>query len=229
MSLKTYAVIVAGGSGSRMGNEIPKQYLSLLGKPVLQHTLEAFIHSLDQVWIILVVHPLHMQQARSVSTFVQSPHHVDIVQGGSTRFLSVKAGLDRIDDPDAIVFIHDAVRCLVSPALIQSCLKATLKNGNAVPAVTSVESIRIQTEEGSHSLDRQTAKLVQTPQTFRAGLIKSAYAVAPHDHFTDDATVLESTGAAVHLVEGERANIKLTWPVDMLLAEQLLSINKPHA
>ncbi len=222
MSLKTYAVIVAGGSGSRMGNEIPKQYLSLLGKPVLQHTLEAFVHSLDRAWFILVVDPLHAEQARSASAFVQPPHRVEIVPGGSTRFLSVKAGLDRIDDADAIVFIHDAVRCLVSPALIQSCLKATLKNGNAVPAVTPVESIRIESKEGSHSLDRQTVKLVQTPQTFRAGLIKSAYALAPHDRFTDDATVLESTGAAVHLVEGERANIKLTWPVDLQVAEAVI-------
>ncbi len=229
MSLKTYAVIVAGGSGSRMGNEIPKQYLSLLGKPILQHTLEAFIQALDQALIILVVHPSHVQQASAISAFIQPPHEIDIVQGGSTRFSSVKAGLDRIDDTDAIVFIHDAVRCLVSPALIQSCLRATLKDGNAVPAVTSVESIRIQTEEGSHSFDRQKVKLVQTPQTFRTGLIKSAYAMAPHDHFTDDAAVLESTGAAIHLVEGERTNIKLTWPVDMLLAEQLLASNKPHA
>lgn len=91
-----------------------------------------------------------------------------------------------------------------------------------MPAVTPVESIRIESKEGSHSLDRQTVKLVQTPQTFRAGLIKSSYALAPHDRFTDDATVLESTGAAVHLVEGERANIKLTWPVDLQVAEAVI-------
>jgi 2-C-methyl-D-erythritol 4-phosphate cytidylyltransferase len=229
MSLKTYAVIVAGGSGSRMGNETPKQYLDLLGKPVLRHTLEAFTHSLDEAWIVLVVHPSHLQQARSASAFVSLPHRVNIVEGGNTRFLSVKAGLDQIEEPDAIVFIHDAVRCLVTPALIQTCLESTLKNGNAVPAVTSVESTRLLTAEGNRSIDRDAVKLVQTPQTFRAGVIRSAYAAAAHDHFSDDATVLESTGAAIHLVEGERSNIKLTWPVDMLFAEQLLSMIKRHA
>lgn len=220
MSAKINAVIVAGGTGSRMGNEIPKQFLELNGKPLLLYTLEAFLFALPQIKIVLVVHPDHLQKANNIAKLL--PAFPKIVQGASTRFGSVKAGLQWVDD-DAMVLIHDAVRCLVSEQLIHSCLENARVNGNAIPAIFPRESTRLVQGEMSKIIDRNQLRLVQTPQTFQAKQIKSAYDAADAlANFTDDASVLEAAGVPIHLIAGEESNIKITWPIDLYVAEAVI-------
>jgi 2-C-methyl-D-erythritol 4-phosphate cytidylyltransferase len=219
MTAKTYAVIVAGGSGSRMGNDIPKQFLTVNEKPLLLHTLDTFAAAIPDLRIILVVSPEHVEKVAGLLTGFTG--HVQIAVGGSTRFESVRSGLEFVGD-DSIVLIHDAVRCLVTRELIQSCLDSATLLGNAIPAIAPRETIRLIENNYSRLIDRDHVRLVQTPQTFRAAEIKHAYEVATNSNFTDDASVLEAAGFKVHLIKGEESNIKITWPADLQIAESIL-------
>ena len=219
--MSRYVLIVAGGSGTRMGGPVPKQFLPLAGRPVLMHTLQRF-HDADPAAEIILVLPSgaetdwHELCARHAFAIAHR-----VVNGGASRTASVRNGLATVP-PDALVAVHDGVRPLVSRGLILRCFEAAAEHGTAVPVVPVTESIR--KVEGRHSTpaDRNSYRLVQTPQCFRASLLQEAYARAGDTVATDDAAIAEAAGAEIFLVEGEPENIKLTTPADRLVAEGIL-------
>lgn len=216
-----YAVIVAGGSGTRMGTEIPKQFLKIGEEPVLMHTLRTF-YEYDATLRIIVVLPeqqiSYWQQLCQEHTF-SIPHQV--TSGGQTRFESVKNGLALIEPP-CLIGIHDGVRPFVSPDSLKRCYHHAEALGNAIPVLDAFESVRQVTDESSVALDRSTIKLVQTPQVFHSDLLLKAYKQPYQPVFTDDASVVEAAGYTIHLVAGNRENIKITTPFDLHLAETFL-------
>jgi 2-C-methyl-D-erythritol 4-phosphate cytidylyltransferase len=216
-----YVVIVAGGSGKRMGAELPKQFLELDGRPVLMHTIERFRAFNDSIEIITV---LPENQLRFWID-VQKKHSFTVpqtlVKGGSNRFLSVRNGLKFVNAP-GLVAIHDGVRPFVSIDTVTRCFEAAERLGNAIPTISPNESLRIINDHGSIPVNRFHVKQIQTPQVFNAGLIKNAYLQEYCSEFTDDATVLEKTGEKINLIEGNRENIKITTPEDLLISAALL-------
>ena len=219
--MTTYVVIVAGGSGTRMGTDIPKQFLPIHGVPVFIHTIKAFLAAIPDINIILVLPITHMDKGKDHLRKFLPSCKVEIVEGGITRFNSVQNGLAGVES-ESIVFIHDAVRCLVSPALIQRCYLDAIQFGNSIPVIEVRDSIRKVNMDDSEVIDRSLLRAVQTPQTFRADIIKQAFDTTFDDAFTDEATVLERGGGKVHLTVGEETNIKITYPADLLIAEQIL-------
>lgn len=220
--MKKFALIVAGGSGNRMKSEIPKQFLEINEKPVLIHTIEVFKRYDLDIEIILVLPQNQYELWISQCAEYNFNAEYKIAFGGAVRFQSVKNGLDKISE-DGIVFIHDGVRPLVSLQTIRNCFEMAVEKGNALPVIPVSESVRIIENNSNHILDRTGVMLVQTPQTFRTELIKKAYQLAESDKFTDDASVLESFGEKIQLVEGNRENIKITYPEDLIFAESILS------
>ena len=218
-----YAVIVAGGSGTRMQSATPKQFLLLNGKPVLMHTVEAFYNSASKPKIIIVL-PAAFQSTwgQLCKEYIfEIPH--TLVNGGETRFHSVKNALDAIeDDNEALVAVHDAVRPITGETIINNSYQAAAVNGNAITAVKSRDSVRQLKNGVSVSLLRDEVYLVQTPQTFRLPQLKKAYEQSYSEKFTDDASVAEAAGFPVHLVEGSYKNIKITFPEDIAIAERFM-------
>jgi 2-C-methyl-D-erythritol 4-phosphate cytidylyltransferase len=217
-----YAVIVAGGSGSRMGSTTPKQFLMLHDKPVLYYTLKTFLEAYDDLKIILVLPDEYTEMGREIIDAYFDYERIQITAGGETRFHSVQSGLQLVEG-DAIVFVHDGVRCLVSAELIQRCYKAALEVGSAIPVVPIKDSIRLLNEEDSEAIDRNQVVTVQTPQTFHSRILLPAFDIDYKERFTDEATVVEAYGLRISLVMGEEHNIKITRPIDLLIAEALLS------
>lgn len=220
-----YAIIVAGGSGSRMQTSIPKQFLLLDGKPVLMHTLEAFYRCPLAPKLILVLNIDQQAYWKELcQTYNFSIEH-ELVNGGSQRFHSVKQGLEHIKK-EGIVAIHDAVRPLVSQSLILKSYQEAEKSGNCVAAIAPTDSLRkITIGSGSSAMDRNQFALIQTPQTFRSDMLKKAYEQSFQVNFTDDASVIESAGVQINLITGERENIKITWPEDIEIASILAKKN----
>jgi len=221
MPMKKYAVIVAGGSGLRMGTAIPKQFLELQGRPVLWYTITAFLNSFPDLEIIVVLPQAHLQTGLRIIKATSEPDRVWITEGGETRFHSVKKGLDHIHQ-HSIVFVHDGVRCLITPELVQRCYDNALEKGNAIPAIPAVDTIRIQTVQGNELVDRAKIRIIQTPQTFYSDIIKAAFEQDYEESFTDEASVVEKLGVKIHLIDGESTNIKITQPIDILIAEKIL-------
>ena len=220
--MKKFAVIVAGGTGSRMNNIIPKQFLLLNGKPVLYYTINAFLNAYDDVHIILVLPEEHVAAGQEIIDAFFDYSRIQIAMGGRTRFHSVQNGLQLVHE-ESIVFVHDAVRCLLSVDLIHRCYEAAIKNGSAIPVIDSKDSVRLITDEGNEALERNAVKQVQTPQTFHSKILLPAFNIDYKDKFTDEATVVEALGLKVQLVEGEENNFKITRPVDLVMAEELLT------
>ncbi len=218
--MKKFAVIVAGGTGSRMNTGIPKQFLLLKGKPVLYYTIRTFLKAYDDLKIILVLPEEHVAAGQEIIDAFFDYDRIQITIGGRTRFHSVQNGLQLVTE-ESIVFVHDAVRCLVSSDLIQRCYEAAVEYGSAIPVIDSKDSIRLLKDEGNEALERRQIKRVQTPQTFHSKILLPAFKIDYKDKFTDEATVIEAFGLKVHLVEGEDNNIKITRPVDLILAEQI--------
>jgi 2-C-methyl-D-erythritol 4-phosphate cytidylyltransferase len=220
--MEMYALIVAGGSGKRMGAEVPKQFLELAGRPVLMHTIERFKSFNNEIEIITVLpenqlrHWIELQKKYSF-TVPQT-----LVKGGLHRFFSVKNGLKFVNVP-GLVAIHDGVRPFVSIDTIKRCFETADKFGNAIPSISPTESLRLLTDQGSLPVNRMNVKQIQTPQVFNAELIKKAYLQEYKPEFTDDATVLEKTGEKINLIEGNRENIKITNPEDLLISTALLA------
>ncbi|HRZ97473.1 MAG TPA: 2-C-methyl-D-erythritol 4-phosphate cytidylyltransferase [Paludibacter sp.] len=212
------ALIVAGGKGERMNAEIPKQFLEIQGKPILMHTIEAFYRFDSHIQLILVLPAVQLKSWDMLCKKHAFSISHQIVTGGQTRFHSVKNGLEQVKGP-SLVAVHDGVRPLVSTETIKRCFEAAEKFDAVVPVVDSVDSIRQITNNGSISVDRSFYKLVQTPQVFDAGLLKSAYEQEFSKLFTDDASVVEAFGKQIHLVEGNRENIKITTEIDLKMAE----------
>jgi 2-C-methyl-D-erythritol 4-phosphate cytidylyltransferase len=219
--MKKYAVIVAGGSGVRMGGPVPKQFLLLRGKPVLWYTLNTFLAAYADLSIVLVAPADHAETCRELIDSTVAAQRIQMVAGGDTRFHSVRNGLAVIQE-EAVIFVHDGVRCLVSTPLIHRCYEAALRSGSAIPVVGSRDSVRLVTAAGSEAIDRSRVKLVQTPQTFLSKILIPAYQAEYRPEFTDEATVVEAAGHTVYLTEGEPDNIKITLPADLLIAERLL-------
>lgn len=220
-----YAIIVAGGSGTRMGGSLPKQFLLLNNKPVLYYTLETFLKAYDDLQIILVLPAEYTDMGQEIIDAWFDKDRIRITTGGDTRFQSVKNGLQLINE-ESIIFVHDGVRCLLTTSLIHACYEKALQTGSAIPAVKSKDSVRLITEEGNDAFDRNNVMLVQTPQTFHSKILLPAFNIDYKDKFTDEASVVEAYGLKVSLVEGEETNIKITKPVDMLIAEVILSNRK---
>ena len=241
--MNKYAIIVAGGKGLRMGGDLPKQFIPVEGRPVLMRTLDTFYAYDATLQIILVLpreHQPYWQELCREHQFAV-PHR--IADGGATRFHSVQNGLSLVEDSEALVAVHDGVRPFVSHEVIASCYRAAEQYGAVVPVIPVVETVRqlvpslsddAARQKGnfncqfsivnssSVTVPRDAYRLVQTPQTFCASLLRRAYEQPYCDDFTDDASVVETLGHAVHLVEGNRENIKLTTPFDLIVARALL-------
>jgi 2-C-methyl-D-erythritol 4-phosphate cytidylyltransferase len=218
--VKHYALIVAGGSGTRMGSEIPKQFLLLNTIPILMHTLRAFHQAGCELIVVLPESQIaYWKKLCDVHTF-EIQHK--LVLGGPTRFYSVKNGLSEIAE-NSLVAIHDGVRPCISQKTIQHSFEIATAKGNAIVAVKPKDSIRVITDEhDNQSVNRDYYRLVQTPQTFLTNEIKKAYAQATNDNFSDDASVYEAAGYSIQLIEGDYRNIKITTPEDLKLAEVLI-------
>jgi 2-C-methyl-D-erythritol 4-phosphate cytidylyltransferase len=214
--MKKFALIVAGGTGTRMNGKLPKQFMELNGKPILMRTFEAFFQFDAGFEFILVLPEKEKRNWAILCEKYKFAIEHRIVAGGETRFHSVKNGLSAIDD--GIVFIHDGVRPFVSSQTLRNCFDTALEKGNALPVIPPSESVREVTNGSSRAVDRSRYFLVQTPQTFRVSVIKKAYAQEFQEKFTDDASVLENSGEKIHLVGGNRENIKITYPEDLLIA-----------
>jgi 2-C-methyl-D-erythritol 4-phosphate cytidylyltransferase len=224
--MKKYAIIVAGGTGKRMGSAIPKQFLLLNDKPVLYYTLKAFLESYSDLDIILVLPEEFSDMGKEIIDAYFDYSRIQVTFGGESRFHSVQNGLKLVVE-ESIIFVHDAVRCLVTTDLIQLCYEHTLQMGSAVPVVRSKDSVRFLNEEGNDNevLDRNKVVLVQTPQTFHSKILLPAFEIDYKERFTDEATVVEAFGLKISLVEGEEDNIKITRPVDLLIAQAVLEEN----
>ncbi len=220
--MKKYAIIVAGGSGARMESSLPKQFMLLKDKPVLYYTLKTFLEAYGDLQIILVLPVDYTDMGQEIIDAYFDKDRIRITAGGDTRFQSVKNGLALIED-ESIIFVHDGVRCLLTKELIHRCYQQAVETGTAIPAITSKDSIRLITEEGSDAFDRNKVMLIQTPQTFHSKILLPAFQIDYKDKFTDEATVAEAYGMKVSLVEGEENNIKITRPVDLLFAESIVN------
>ncbi|GHS92484.1 2-C-methyl-D-erythritol 4-phosphate cytidylyltransferase [Bacteroidia bacterium] len=218
-------VIVAGGKGTRMGTDIPKQFLSLAGRPVLMHTIEVF-HRFDPYMQIVLVLPLDQQDYwKELCEKYGFGLPVEITGGGETRFHSVRNGLSLVPE-GVIVGIHDGVRPLVSGEALAACYKSAEQNRAAFPVIPVIDSLRKVTPEGSIMVNRSEYFIVQTPQVFYSDLIKTAYKQPYSGWFTDDVSVFESVGGVAVEVPGNRENIKITGVLDLELAEILIAKKK---
>lgn len=224
-----YAIIVAGGSGSRMKSEISKQFLLLNGKPILIHTVEKFLQIPDiQVIVVLPKNDIEYWNEITASnkTIQKFKDSIVITVGGASRFQSVKNGLSTIQT-DGLVAVHDGVRPLINLEIIQNSYKVAAEKGTAVTSVWVKDSVRQYNDKGeSIALDRTKLKLVQTPQTFQVALMKKAFEVEEQAFFTDCASVLEFTGEKITLIDGAYENIKITTPEDLLVAEAFLQTHQ---
>ncbi|HEY0731728.1 MAG TPA: 2-C-methyl-D-erythritol 4-phosphate cytidylyltransferase [Chitinophagaceae bacterium] len=220
--MNKYAIVVAGGTGSRMGNTIPKQFLLLRDKPVLYYTIQTFLEAYSDLQVILVLPEAFTDMGAEIIDAFFDHSRIKITAGGETRFNSVKNGLKLVDS-DSIVFVHDGVRCLVTPELIRRCYLKALENGSAIPVIPAKDSVRIIGEEDNESIDRSKVVLVQTPQTFHSRILLPAFEIDYKERFTDEATVVEAYGLKIELVEGEETNIKITKPSDLVIAECIIN------
>ncbi|HMT95443.1 MAG TPA: 2-C-methyl-D-erythritol 4-phosphate cytidylyltransferase [Ferruginibacter sp.] len=220
--MKKYAIIVAGGKGSRMNSALPKQFMHINNKPVLYYSINSFYRAFEDMQIILVLPEDYIASGQEVIDAWFDYDRIKICVGGDTRFQSVKNGLQFVEE-EGIVFVHDAVRCLVSENLIQKCYETALEQGSAIPVIPCKDSLRLIKEDHSNeALDRGSIRIVQTPQAFHSKILLPAFTIDFKEKFTDEASVVESYGMKLFLVEGEENNIKITHPVDLALARQLL-------
>lgn len=217
-----YLIVTAGGAGKRMGSDIPKQFIDLAGKPIILRTIERFLEYDNQLKIILVLPENHFDSWNTICKKHSFKADIQLVIGGDERFYSVKNGLKEATE-HSLIAIHDAVRPLVSLQTIERCFDMAQKEGAAIPVIIPPESIREEDIHGqSRPLNRDNIRLVQTPQIFRSDILLRAYNSGYSPHFTDDATVVESLGNEISLVEGNTENIKITTPLDLKIAEVLI-------
>jgi 2-C-methyl-D-erythritol 4-phosphate cytidylyltransferase len=225
MEAKWFAIIVAGGSGTRMGSSIPKQFLPIGGLPILMHTLSLFNSFLPAPSIILVLPQGEFAQWDLLCEQHNFSLSYTLVAGGQTRFHSVQNGLKAIKG-DGLVAIHDGVRPFVSKVVIENCLKTAAQWGSAIPAIQPHESIREGSPESSIGINRNSIWLVQTPQVFDGKILRKIYRSEWNNSFTDDASVAEWNGLKIRMVEGNPENIKITSPYDLIVGEAILKSRK---
>jgi 2-C-methyl-D-erythritol 4-phosphate cytidylyltransferase len=220
--MKKTAIIVAGGTGQRMGTVVPKQFLEIEGKSILLHTIDQFVAAFSDINFVIVLPSSYIEEGQKIIASSGLSQQFQFVAGGDTRFQSVKNGLAEVDQ-EAVVFVHDAVRCLLTPALIQRCFQQAVEKGSAIPAVSSTDTIRLIDGASHHVVDRENVMMIQTPQTFNAALLINAFEQAYQPSFTDEANVVEAAGTPVFLVDGEFENIKITRPLDLAIAAYILA------
>lgn len=218
---RRYVVIVAGGSGLRMGGPVPKQFMLLGGMPVLMRTVEAFARTCG---VILVLPASHIEYWRNLCAEYRFDVPHQIAEGGGERFHSVANGLAYVPD-DALVAVHDGVRPLVSQKVIDEAFDTAARFGTAIPVLPAVDSLRYVDGDTNRAVARSSYRMVQTPQVFSSTLLREAYRQPFDKIFTDDASVVEAMGRKVALCNGERRNIKITTPEDLVIAEALLSMD----
>ena len=217
-----YVIIVAGGKGLRMGSDIPKQFLPIAGKPVLMRTLERFRAYSSTLQIVLVLPEAQQDYWKQLCKQYDFKVDYQLANGGQTRFHSVQNGLALVpDDAEGVVGVHDGVRPFPNIDVIRNCYDTARTKKAVIPVIPVVETVRQLKSEGSITVPRDQYRLVQTPQTFDIQLLKAANRQPYNDGFTDDASVVESYGHAITLVEGNRENIKITTPYDIIVAEAL--------
>lgn len=220
--MKRTAIIVAGGNGSRMQADMPKQFMELCGKPVMMHTIEAFWNAYgDEIDLVVVLNvDYHDQWEKLIRKYhFEIPH--TLVKGGTTRFQSVKNGL-KLVSKNTLVAVHDAVRPLVSTETIQLAYNEAEAFGNAVPVIPVRDSIRRSYDNTSEALNREQLFIVQTPQVFHSEVLIKAYQQEFRNEFTDDASVVERNGEKIRLITGEQRNIKITYTEDLVIADAFL-------
>ena len=220
--MKEYALIVAGGKGTRIKSLMPKQFIELRGLPVLMHTIRAFYDYNSTITIILVLPADDFPTWAALCKKHQFIHPLILQEGGDSRFQSVKKGLEKIEG-DGLVAIHDGVRPLVHADSIAASFRLAAIHQSAVAAVRLKESIRMTDQDHTRAMDRSQFRLIQTPQTFRVNLIKEAYQIKEDASLTDDASVAERSGHVISLFEGSYENIKITTAEDLVIAEALLT------
>lgn len=219
--MKKSVIIVAGGKGTRMGSELPKQFLPLAGVPILMYTLMAFKKYDEKIEIIVVLPRGEQEYWKQLCQEQHFSVEHRIANAGETRFHSVKNGLALVEAP-GLVGVHDGVRPFVSDEVIYQCYELAEEHKAVIPVIDVVESVRHLTDGGSETVDRNDYKLVQTPQVFDVDLLKQAYKQEYTSMFTDDASVVEAMGVPVYLTEGNRENIKITTPFDMMIGAALV-------
>ena len=231
MSRKKYAIIMAAGSGTRMGAEMPKQFIELEGKAILQRTIEVFLNACPGVSIITVLPESHMDYWRQYCLDRNFICPQVLVKGGITRFHSVRNALAKVPE-GAVVAVHDGVRPLVSEGLVASMFESAESIQALIPVIPCVDTMKVlESKDGQlvtipgASVDRSVLFGAQTPQIFHSEIIKEAYSQAYDTAFTDDASVVEKYGKNLSYVMGERFNIKLTTQEDLLLARAILSLS----
>jgi 2-C-methyl-D-erythritol 4-phosphate cytidylyltransferase len=221
MNYTEYAIIVAGGKGTRINSSVPKQFLELNGLPVIMHTIAAFFRYSENINVILVIPEDDFSLWKKLCAKHSFHKPIVIQKGGETRFQSVKNGLTRISG-DGLVAIHDGVRPMINEDIIGASFRLAAVHKTAVAAVRLKESIRITDQDTTRSADRSRFRLIQTPQTFQVDLIRKAYESKEDPSLTDDAGVAERAGHLISLFEGSYENIKITTPEDLIIAEALL-------
>lgn len=222
--MKKYTVIVAGGSGSRMGNIVPKQFLELCGKPILMHTIDRFtdFDFSNEIILVLPKEQIEFWKELCVKHKFTKKHTIAI--GGKSRFHSVQNGLRLIQEKNnAVVAVHDGVRPFPSFEMLNRCFNAAMEGKNTIPVLPVIESLREKVESGSIAVERAKFISVQTPQTFPIEVLKKAYELPFRDFYTDDASVVEEYGESIFMVDGNRENIKITHPVDLIIGEHYLN------
>ena len=220
--MKKTAIIVAGGTGQRMGTVVPKQFLEIEGKSILLHTIDQFVAAFSDINFVIVLPSSYIEEGQKIIASSGLSQQFQFVAGGDTRFQSVKNGLAEVDQA-AVVFVHDAVRCLLTPALIQRCFQQAVEKGSAIPAVSSTDTIRFIEGASHHVVDRENVMMIQTPQTFNAALLIKAFEQTYQPSFTDEANVVEAAGTPVFVVGCEFENIKITRPLDLAIAAYILA------
>jgi 2-C-methyl-D-erythritol 4-phosphate cytidylyltransferase len=218
--MKKAAIIVAGGIGSRMAADLPKQFLPIANEPLLFHTLRKFENLVDH--LILVMHPEWITYWNDLKAKHSFNVKHTIVAGGQTRAQSVLNGLEHVKS-DCLVAIHDAARPTVTKELIDSTFKTAEKHGACIPVIDLKDSIREISEEGnSKAVNRSKFKSVQTPQTFQASILKAAFENKDYELYTDDASLVEASGTQIYLIEGEEKNVKVTTASDLILVASFI-------
>lgn len=219
---QTGVIIVAGGVGRRMGASLPKQFMMLGNSPILVHTINRMREALPVAEIVVVLPEEYIPLWNNLSARFDVAQH-RVVAGGKERFHSVAAGLAALSDEVKYIAVHDGVRPLVSKRLIIKLILAAENHEAVIPAIAPADSCRVVEGEESKIIDRNSLRLVQTPQVFQTAILRQAYTQPFSPSFTDDASVVEQAGGKVHLCEGERTNIKITTPEDISFAEAIIN------
>ena len=214
-------IIVAGGSGKRMGGSLPKQFALVGGKPILARTINTFRKALPASRIVVVLPAEYIEFWKNFSARFEIAKH-SVIEGGKERFYSVRNGIEVLSDAVDLIAVHDGVRPFASKEMILRAVDCATQHGSAIPVVRAVDSYRAVDGENSKIIDRTPLRIVQTPQIFAAPILRAAYDTLFLSEFTDDASVVEYSGEKVTLCEGEYSNIKITTPNDLIIAEAII-------